>query len=378
MSRLREMIDVEIDVLAPPPLHRHEALSTFSVLPESSELRSSGAIYESVFKDAVGYYDLIHFIKEDGPHYPHDCSLLGKVLMDRKYDLIFADEAFWLLTGLSMNWVSKNFTIVYMSDFIGMHSMSSCPEDEVFFRTKNAQFLLATSFLDKFIFLGSPDDVPDITLGKTLPNQRTWARRNCTFMNSVVKPYTAESLDRQTVRKSLSLPEKSTIYLFMVYFIGTDFRKRLQRIFCDTIKAIRTEDPSAYVILVNPDLEEFSNEEGQTVKFLKNAYLYNTAANFVVAQAGLAKATELSNSGTPFLLIPPDRHFEAELLLGFRLKNEYRGGKMLLLRNLSPEALCSEIRTVMESREPITPIQADDGSQIAALLVNMLGDTNAT
>lgn len=138
MTRLRELIDVEIDVLAPPPLCTHPSLGAFNVLPDSKNIRSSGRVYEAVFRDRPGDYDLIHFIKEDGRYYEANCSVFNKLISDKTYDLVFGDESFWLITGISMNWIPKNFLFAYMSEFVGMHQMSSLAEDEVFFRMKNS------------------------------------------------------------------------------------------------------------------------------------------------------------------------------------------------------------------------------------------------
>jgi hypothetical protein len=372
MTQLREIIDVEIDVLAPPPLCNHPALNAFNVLPESKNIRSSGTVYDAAFRDRPGDYDLIHFIKEDGRYYESDCSVFNRILSEKTYDLVFGDESFWLITGISMNWVPKRFLFAYMSEFLGMHQMSSRAEDEMFFRMKNSQFLLSTNFMDKFLYIGSSADIPDEPFGKGLPNQRRWAERHCTYVDSIVKFPAGICADKTALRMKLALPANRRIFLFMTYFVGDHFRKTFQKLIESTINDIQKDDPSAFFIIVNPDLQPFSDENQIVTDFISDAYQYYTACDMVLSQAGLSKATELSLSGTPFILIPPDYHFEAEYLLGIKLKNSFRGGKMVLLRDTTPKSLYEEIVGIMGTREPVIPIPSNDGSQVASIIRSML------
>lgn len=226
--------------------------------------------------------------------------------------------------------------------------------------------------MDNFFYIGSSTDVPDKPFGKGLPNQRQWAERHCTYVDSIVKCPTDISTDKSELRKKNALPINRRIFLFMTYFVGNHFRESFQKLIEGTIHEIQKDDPSAFFIIVNPDLQHYSDENMIITDFINDAYQYYTACDMVISQAGLSKATELSLSGTPFILIPPDYHFEAEYLLGIKLNNYFRGGKMLLLRNTTPKILYEEIVCIMSNREPVIPIPSNDGSQVASIICSML------
>ncbi len=331
-----------IDILLSKNLNDHESLKKYNVLPESIELKSNGQIHDEVLSNAkTGDWDLTEFIRLDSKFHKHDCEITNKVLKRKKYHFVIADEAFWFLTGLSMDWIEKDFTFIYSSEFIGMINMKPDPKIDNYYRIKNFEFLMSTKKMDHFIYYGKILDIPDIPFGRNLPNQREWAIKNCIFASPELPQKTKS--DKNDLHLELSVPSDKKVYLLIAYSSSNEFNKKLYSLALECFLLINKTSVNNHFIFYT--FNEFVTglpSNFQHVKPSSHLYKYMQISDFVISQAGILKLLELLELKKNSIIIPHDYHFEQEYWMKRRILYT-TGIEHCLLRELTPESLYETI-----------------------------------
>ncbi|MGO9145608.1 MAG: glycosyltransferase, partial [Desulfomonilia bacterium] len=351
------MTDVEVDWLVPDPGGEFMRNRGYNVLDHSGLLSGSGKVYAQVFDGSSNAINLMRYTKADTRLHKHDFFVSKKAWEDKAYDVIVGDEAFWLLTGFASRWAAKPAPFIFLTDFIGVKSMQPDVFDNLFAWYNNLKFTMSFLGPDIYIYIGDAEEIPDEPMGFLLPGRRSWARRHCRFVRPIVS-FDPETLpDKSTLRENLGLPVHKTLFIATVGPEG-DAGKRATDVE-SVLELLRSDYPDAHFVMVSP--EAGGKDWIQYHGYLDELYKYFAAADFVLTQSGYGKVAELAATGTPFIAVPLDFHFEQEYVMAHRL-DHYGVGKIVTLRNNSPETIAAMALQLMGQGG--RRVSVDDGTEV--------------
>lgn len=362
VNQLQSTADVEVDWLAPDPAGNFLRERGYNVLACSSQLSGSGKVYHQVFKDCTDEFNLIEYIRKDTKLHQNDFEISARAWSGKTYDLIVGDEAFWLLTGFSSNLSKKPAPFVFLTDFLGVKAMQPRIGDMITAWFNNLKYTMSHLGPDVYIYIGNLEGIPNERFGFLLPNRRSWAKTHCQFVKPIVS-FDPDALpNKKTLRKELGLPVDKRIFIAVVGPEGDHEYRRDQ--IEDVFECLKVDFPHAHFILVGP--EAGTKTWIHHHRYLENLYQYFAASDFALIQSGYGKTIELSALGVPFIAIPLDYHFEQEYLMAHRLKNDGLG-KLITLRNHSPEEIAKEAKESLKQQGGSIPV--DDGTEIASIIL---------
>lgn len=368
INRLQGLADVEVDWLVPDPGGEFMRIRGYNVLDHSGLLSGSGKVYAQVFDGRTNEHNLMRYTKADTRLHKHDFFVSKKAWEDKAYNVIIGDEAFWLLTGFASRWAKKPAPFIFLTDFIGVKSLQPDMNDNLFAWYNNLKFTM--SFLGPDIYIGYAEEIPDEPMGFLLPNRRSWARRHCRFVRPVVS-FDPETLpDKSTLREQLGLPVHKSLFIATVGPEGGAY-KRVTDIE-SVLELLRSDYPDAHFVMVSP--EAGRKDWIQYHGYLDELYKYFAAADFVLTQSGYGKVAELAATGTPFIAVPLDFHFEQEYVMAHRL-DHYGVGKIVTLRNNSPETIAAMALQLMGQGG--RRLSVDDGTEVACIILEAGKHTSA-
>lgn len=362
VNRLQNMADVEVDWLAPDPAGSFLQDRGYNVLECSSQLAGSGKAYKQAFKGCTGEFNLVNYIRLDTKLHHHDFEVSRQAWENKAYDVIVGDEAFWLLGGFGSNQSSKPAPFIFMTDFIGMKAMRFRIADVLTVWYNNLQFTMSHFGPDVYVYIGYADEIPAERLGFLLPGGRTWAKQHCRFVKPIVGFDPGTLAGKKDLRNRLGLPEDNRIFLAVLGPEG-NYAYRAGQIE-STFELLRQDFPEACFILVGP--EPSTKEYIQYYPYLDKLYEYFAVSDCVLIQSGYGKVVELSALGVPFIAIPLDYHFEQEYVMAHRL-NHYGTGKLVTLRNHSPQELAQEVKVALEKQGQRVPV--DVGDEVSRIIL---------
>ena len=180
-GKLKSMSDADIHWLVPAPAEPFMQQRGCNVLPISSRLDGSGKAYDQVFADCTDEFNLMDYIRVETKLHKPDFMVSREAWENTAYDVIVGDEAFWLLSGFSSKWGQKPAPFVFITDFIGTRAMRRRISDILTAWKNNLGFSFSYMGPDRYIFIGSPEEIPDESFGPFLPNRRQWAQKALLF-----------------------------------------------------------------------------------------------------------------------------------------------------------------------------------------------------
>lgn len=370
INRLQGLADVEVDWLVPDPGGEFMRIRGYNVLDHSGLLSGSGKVYAQVFDGRTNEHNLMRYTKADTRLHKHDFFVSKKAWEDKAYNVIIGDEAFWLLTGFASRWAKKPAPFIFLTDFIGVKSLQPDMNDNLFAWYNNLKFTMSFLGPDIYIYIGYAEEIPDEPMGFLLPNRRSWARRHCRFVRPVVS-FDPETLpDKSTLREQLGLPVHKSLFIATVGPEGGAY-KRVTDIE-SVLELLRSDYPDAHFVMVSP--EAGRKDWIQYHGYLDELYKYFAAADFVLTQSGYGKVAELAATGTPFIAVPLDFHFEQEYVMAHRL-DHYGVGKIVTLRNNSPETIAAMALQLMGQGG--RRLSVDDGTEVACIILEAGKHTSA-
>ncbi len=365
VNQLQGIADVEVDWLIPDPGGEFVRCRGYHVLDYSGQLSGSGKAYAQVFNSSTNEFNLMRYIKADTRLHKHDFFISKKAWEDKTYNVIIGDEAFWLLTGFASRWSKKPAPFIFLTDFIGTKAMRMRIRDHLIAWYNNIRFTMSFLGPDVYIYIGTAEEIPAERLGFLLPSRRKWAQRHCRFVQPIVNFDPMALPGKVLQREQLGLPKDGIIFLATIGPEG-DYRARtayIEKVF----ERLRSDFPVAHFIVVCP--ENGGKEWIQYYNYLDRLYEYFAASDFVFTQSGYGKVVELSALGVPFIGMPLDYHFEQEYVMSHRLEH-YGVGKLVTLRDHSPEALAAEARKLM-GKHP-RKIAANNGIEVADIILGAI------
>ncbi len=366
VAQLHRKMAVEVDWLAPPPAGDFLRQKGCTVLPQSEQLAGSGRLYADLFADCTDNFNLMPYAQADARLHRHDFGVSAPSWQSADYAALVGDEAFWLLTGFASGWSPKPAPFIFLTDFIGTKAMTSHLGERLQSWYQNLRFTFSHRGPDRYLYIGSEEEIPDEPLGRWLPHRRAWALRHCQFVKPIVS-FAPEGLsDKASLRRRLGLPQDGHLFLATVGPHGNPHARTayLERVF----DILRHKHPEAVFLLVCP--EKGLKPWIQYQQHLELLYEYFGASDFVLTQSGYGKVTELLALGVPFVAIPLDYHFEQENFMAHRL-HHYGIGELMTLRDHPPEAMAATAELMMA--QPWPKIRADNGTEVADLILQTTG-----
>jgi hypothetical protein len=363
VNQLKILADVDIDWLAPDPAGNFLSNRGYNVLECSSRLAGSGKIYEQVFSGCAEEFNLMEYTRADTQLHKHDFMISATAWKENNYDVIVADEAFWLLTGFASRWEKKPAPFIFLTDFIGTKAMRSSLRNLFTAWYNNLRFSFSHMGPDLYLYVGDAEEIPDENLGFLLPGRRTWAQRHCRFVKPIVGFDPDAIQGKRVLRKQLGLPEDNKLFLATIGPEGK-YEQRIA-IIEQVFENLKVDFPDAYFIITGSGVG--SKEWIHYHQFLDNLYQYFAASDFVITQSGYGKVTELSALGIPFIAIPLDYHFEQEYLMGHRL-DRYGIGKSVTMRDHNPQEIVKIVHQLM-NLEMLLPVKVDKGIEVANIIL---------
>jgi len=370
VNQLQRLTDVEVDWLVPDPGGEFMRNRGYTVLDHSGLLSGSGKVYAQVFDGSSNEINLMRYTKADTRLHKHDFFVSKKAWEDKVYNVIIGDEAFWLLTGFASRWAAKPAPFIFLTDFIGVKSMQPDMNDILFAWYNNLKFTMSFLGPDIYIHIGYAEEIPDEPMGFLLPGSRSWARRHCRFVRPIVS-FDPEALpNKSTLRENLGLPVHKTLFIATVGPEGDAYKRTTD--IESVLELLRSDYPDAHFVMVSP--EAGRKDWIQYHGYLDELYKYFAAADFVLTQSGYGKVAELAATGTPFIAVPLDFHFEQEYVMAHRL-DHYGVGKIVTLRNNSPETIAAMALQLMGQGG--RRVSVDDGTEVACIILKAGKHTSA-
>lgn len=369
--------DVEVDWLAQPPVSTALAAAGERVHPASGALASESDHVES----ESGEHDLHVFeaYRRMDDILLHNFHVFHDVLDEERYDVVVGDEAWDLDYFLHENPRLKRFGFAWFTDFVGMLPMADGGAREAALCADyNADMIRQRErypgIRDRAIFVGRADDVVPGSFGPGLPDIREWTTQQFRFAGYVTGfvPPGEEEVHAARARLRLGPDDR----LCVVAVGGTSVGRPLLERVLDAVPLVRRRCPALHFLVVTgPRIDPGSLPRRRGVRmrgYIPDLYRYLAACDLAVVQGGLTTCMELAASGTPFVYVPLEHHFEQQLHVRHRLE-QYGAGRHLAYHDAcDPEVLADVISTELAGQPPPRPVETDGAARAAELLSDLL------
>lgn len=278
---------------------------------------------------------------------PRNAEVFSKVMERERFDLVIGDETYDLGMSLAKRSHRKSAPYMELYDFIGLDAMRPRLSDiygAFRFNLRWYRYLTARpNFVDRSIFLGMPEDIPDRRFGIALPSRRSVAERHLSFAGYVLPFHTADLSDRKKVREQLNYGDEP---LIICSIGGTTVGGPLLELCGRAFPIVRTELPDLRMVLVcGPRLDTASVRvpEGVEVRgYIPELYNHFAAADLSIVTGGGSSTLELIALQRPFIYFPLEEHSEQEHSVAKRCER-LGAGKRMGFSHTTPEMLADAI-----------------------------------
>ncbi|HEY6312173.1 MAG TPA: alpha/beta fold hydrolase [Streptosporangiaceae bacterium] len=349
---LRERVpDLEIHWWAQPPVTEVLASAGETIHPASSDLVSESAHWESesAHHDLPAFYAFRRMDEILCANY----LLFDDVVRDTGYDLWVGDECWEIDYFLHENPERKIAPYVFMTDVIGfLPTDPGDPREAELCADYNADSIEKRErfprLRDLSMFIGSFDELPDLSFGPGLPGIRSWSSRWFTSVPYVLPFNPAAYRDRARLRNRLGYPQDQPLLVAAVG--GTAAGVSLLELTCDAFARLRKQVPDARMLLVTGpriDPRLLPDTEGMDKRgYVPDLFEHLACADAAIVQGGLSTTMELVATGRPFIYFPLRRHWEQQHFVTHRL-NHYRAGLRMDYTTTTADDLATTMRTAL-------------------------------
>jgi UDP:flavonoid glycosyltransferase YjiC (YdhE family) len=349
---LRQRVpDLEIHWWAQPPVTEVLAGAGEIIHPASSDLISESAHWESEAAD----HDLPAFyaFRRMDEILCANYLLFDDVVRDTSYDLWVGDECWEIDYFLHENPERKIAPYVFMTDVIGFlptdpgdrREAELCADYNADAIEKRERF---PRLRDLSMFIGSFDELPDLSFGPGLPEIRSWSSRWFTSVPYVLPFNPAAYRDRARLRRLLGYPQDQP--LLVAAAGGTAAGLSLLELTCEAFALLRKRVPEARLLLVTGpriDPQLLPDIEGMDKRgYVPDLFEYLACADAAIVQGGLSTTMELVATGRPFIYFPLRRHWEQQHFVTHRL-DYYRAGQRMDYATTTADNLATAIRAAL-------------------------------
>jgi pimeloyl-ACP methyl ester carboxylesterase/predicted glycosyltransferase len=362
----------------------------FTVHPASTYLEREGERLHPItrrlanesrhFERVAGEHDLQAFfaLRTMDELMAYNFLTFAELVRSEHYDIVIGDEAWEVDYHYHENPELKRQPFVFLTDFVGCLPMEEGNEREaVLCADRNADDIEHVArypwIRDRSIFVGNPEDVPELPFGPGLPQIRDWTRRNFTFSGYAL-PFDPQALadtDRLRARHGYRAGEKLAIAAVGGTAVGGPL---LQKI-ADAFPAMKRQVPELRMVLVagpRADRSALPQHAGlEVVPYVHNLFEHLACADLALVQGGLSTCMELVATKRPFLSFPLERHFEQCIHVRHRLQN-YCADCSVRFRELSSRELAERALQTMHSPVAYKPVETDGAARAAHAIVSAM------
>ena len=294
------------------------------------------------------------------------------------YDIVIGDEAWEVDYHYHENPELKRQPFVFLTDFVGCLPMEEGNAREAYLcADRNADDIEHIArypwIRDRAIFVGNPEDAPDLSFGPGLPQIRDWTRRNFSFTGYALPfdPRALADTDELRRRHGYRRDEKLVIAAVGGTAVGAPLLHRIVEAF----PAMKRQVPELRLVLVaGPRVprEAFPELPGLEVRpYVHNLFEHLACSDLALVQGGLSTCMELVATRRPFLSFPLERHFEQCIHVRHRLNN-YCADCAVHFKDLSPDELAERALRAMHEPVAYKPVETDGAARAAREIVAVM------
>jgi pimeloyl-ACP methyl ester carboxylesterase/predicted glycosyltransferase len=368
--------DLQVDWLAQDPVTRFLEANDETIHPASRMLANESAHIEA----ESGEHDLNAFqaIRSMDEILIKNFMVFQEALEEQTYDLVIADEAWDVDYYWHEHPELKRAPIAWFTDFVGWVPFAENGPREAFLTTDyNAEMIEHVEgrpdVRDKAIFVGTPDDIVDLSFGDGLPRMRDWIPRHYGFSDYIIGAHPDTFGSRDDLRAEFGYDDgrKTCIVAVGGSGVGANLIRRILAAY----PAAKALIPALRMIVVTgPRLDPaaFDVPDGVEMRaFVPDLDRHLAACDLAIVQGGLTTCMELAAAGTPFLYFPLKNHFEQNFHVASRLER-YNAGRKMIFSESGAEQIANAM--VDELRAPRTPhlVASDGAARAAEMLADML------
>ena len=294
------------------------------------------------------------------------------------YDIVIGDEAWEVDYHYHENPELKRQPFVFLTDFVGCLPMEEGNRREAYLcADRNADDIEHVArypwVRDRAIFVGNPDDAPDLPFGEGLPNIRDWTKRNFAFTGYAL-PFDPKSLaDTEELRARHGYRRDQKLAIAAIG--GTAIGRALLHKMAMAFPAMKRQVPELRLLLVaGPRLagEAFPEHEGLEVRpYVHKLFEHLACADLAMVQGGLSTCMELVATRRPFLSFPLERHFEQCIHVRHRLHN-YCADCAVRFKELTVDELAQRALRAMHEPVAYRPVETDGAARAAREIVSVM------
>jgi predicted glycosyltransferase len=269
--------------------------------------------------------------------------------------------------------IKAPFVMIY--DFVGCDAMTQDPLEHSLNYVWNQKWAtMPQRFSDKrntALFVGELADVPDKSLGPSLPDRRSMVKETCQFVGYILNFDPSKCADTAGVKARLGYGKGP---LVVCSIGGTAVGKDLLTLCGRAYPIAREKIPDLHMVLVcGPRLSPDSLDIPAGVEargYVPALYEHFAASDLAVVQGGGTTTIELTALRRPFLYFPVEGHFEQQIHVAGRVARHGAGIKMQYSRT-TPEMLAEMIVSNIGKQVSYPPIPTD-GAKKAVQVINQI------
>jgi pimeloyl-ACP methyl ester carboxylesterase/predicted glycosyltransferase len=368
--------DLEIDWFTVAPATTYLEREGERVHPIAARLANESRHFEGM----AGEHDLQAFfaLRTMDEVMARNFLIFSELLEAEHYDIVVGDEAWEVDYHYHENPELKRQPFVFLTDFVGCLPMEEGNRREAFLcADRNADDIEHVArypwIRDRAIFVGNPEDVPELPFGPGLPIIRDWTRRNYTFTGYAL-PFDPKQLPdtgQLRARHGYRADEK----LMIAAVGGTAVGAPLLRRIAEAFPLMKQQVPELHLVLVaGPRVprEMLPQHKGMDVlPYVHNLFEHLACSDLALVQGGLSTCMELVATQRRFLSFPLERHFEQCIHVRNRLHN-YCADCSVRFRELSTRELADRALAALHAPVNYKPVETDGAARAAREIVSVM------
>jgi pimeloyl-ACP methyl ester carboxylesterase/UDP:flavonoid glycosyltransferase YjiC (YdhE family) len=368
--------ELEIDWFTVPLASTYLEREGERVHPATRQLANESRHFESL----AGEHDLQAFfaLRTMDEVMARNFLVFAELLAQEHYDIVVGDEAWEVDYHYHENPELKRQPFVFLTDFVGCLPVEEGDEREAWLcADRNADDIEHVArypwIRDRALFIGNPEDAPELPFGPGLPAIRDWTRRNFQFTGYALPfdPAALADTDALRARHGLRRGEKLVIAAVGGTAVGAPLLRRIAEAF----PLMKKQVPELRMVLVaGPRLarEAFPEHAGLDVlPYVHNLFEHLACSDLALVQGGLSTCMELVATRRRFLSFPLERHFEQCIHVRNRLRN-YCADCAVRLRGLDAAALADRALQAMHAPVTYQPVETDGAARAARAILEVM------
>lgn len=361
---------VDITWIATDPAIQYLREKGENIHERSYEFKSYSAFAEKSIKKSK--LNLANYVMASLRGWYSNVITFKKIIRKEHYDVIVGNETYEILIGLVFRIVRFETPFIIIYDFLGMDSMTRNPFEKIVNYILNLIWSRGHKVFSasnrESLFIGEPEDIPDVKFGFLLPNRRAYARSHYSFIGYIIRFDPEEYSDKKKVRNDLGYGDHP---LIVCAIGGTSIGRDLLELCNRTYPILAMKIKGLKMILVaGPRLQPdgINILPGVEIKgFVPDLYQYFAACDLAIVQGGFSSTLELTALRRPFIFFPIKGHSEQEYVAKRLLR--HHAGIRMEYDETTPDSLADQV--LLNIGEPVSYKTLNtEGAQDAAEVIN--------